>query len=92
MVLSPMLTKCANTDCGAPFDYREGRLVRQQPRSAGKGALTSGGPVLHVWLCSKCAESYELDFSPAAGAVFLRLKAGRPGIYAEPGQACEKVW
>jgi len=86
-----MLTKCANADCGAPFDYREGRLVRQQPRSANKGT-PSGGPVLHFWLCSKCAESYELDYSAVAGIAFLRLKAGRAGIYAEPDQACEKVW
>jgi hypothetical protein len=62
-VPAPMLTKCANADCGAPFNYREGRLFRQQAAPARNGAPSIEGPIQHFWLCAKCADIYRLDFA-----------------------------
>jgi hypothetical protein len=44
-----MLSKCANPDCSAPFDYRQGRLFRVQTVRAG---------FKHLWLCELCAETH----------------------------------
>jgi hypothetical protein len=57
-----MLTKCCNPGCEAPFDHREGRLIRFSRM------LSSGQPaenqclIEHLWLCGKCAELYVFEY------------------------------
>jgi hypothetical protein len=51
-----MVEKCSNPDCGLPFDYREGRLIRfcsTDPKSPAEHHC-----VEHFWLCGKCTERY----------------------------------
>jgi hypothetical protein len=56
-----MIAKCCNPECEAPFDYREGRLIRFSRK------LTDGKPtknhtlIQHFWLCGKCAEAYVFE-------------------------------
>jgi hypothetical protein len=56
-----MLAKCSNAECEAPFDYREGRLIRFS------GTLANGKPsagqswIQHFWLCGKCAGRYVFE-------------------------------
>jgi hypothetical protein len=59
-----MFAKCFNTDCGAPFDYREGHLIRYC-RARSKGASCARQvSVEHFWLCGKCSESYTFEYEP----------------------------
>ncbi len=51
-----MLSKCANPECSAPFDYRHGRLFRL-PVSLNHAS------VQHFWLCENCAETFTLHQS-----------------------------
>ena len=57
-----MLAKCCNPGCEAPFDYREGRLIRFSR------TLSSGQPaenqrlIEHFWLCGKCAGLYVFEY------------------------------
>jgi hypothetical protein len=57
-----MLIKCCNPKCEAPFDYREGRLIRFSR------TLSSGQPaenqrlIEHFWLCGKCAGLYVFEY------------------------------
>jgi hypothetical protein len=56
-----MIAKCCNPECEAPFDYREGRLIRfSSKRTDGKPA--ENYPLIrHFWLCGKCAELYVFE-------------------------------
>lgn len=50
-----MLIKCCNPKCEAPFDYREGRLIRFSSKQT-HGKFTEAHPFIqHFWLCGKCA-------------------------------------
>ena len=53
-----MFARCANSDCQAPFDYREGQLVRFSASET--HTLTSEPRVAHLWLCGRCSETYVL--------------------------------
>jgi hypothetical protein len=57
-----MLSKCANPNCQAPFQYlSEGKLFRfdkQRLQHAGPHLVTEKKPsrrIEHFWLCSECA-------------------------------------
>ena len=55
-----MFARCANSDCGKQFDYREGQLIRLC-RSTVKGPPTADQHVVeHFWLCGSCSELYVL--------------------------------
>jgi hypothetical protein len=59
-----MSIKCCNPICEAPFNYREGRLIRFSR------ALPDGQPagnhtlIEHYWLCGKCAGLYVFEYEP----------------------------
>lgn len=57
-----MLEKCCNPKCDAPFDYREGRLVRIS-RTLSNGQPGNYSLIEHFWLCGNCSEHYVLDRS-----------------------------
>jgi len=64
-----MFIKCCNPECGAPFDYREGRLIRfsrNTPNdSSSYNRNTNNCQVIeHFWLCGKCAALYVFENEP----------------------------
>jgi hypothetical protein len=60
-----MFERCFNPDCGLPFDYREGRLIRFCPTDSGSRAERHG--VEHFWLCGKCSKRYVFVHQGGAG-------------------------
>ena len=71
-----MLIKCCNPKCEAPFDYREGRLIRfSGNRATGKPA--ENHPLIrHFWLCGKCSERYVFAYERGAGMKIRPRVAG----------------
>ena len=57
-----MLTKCSNPVCKAPFDYREGRLVRLSRISAGSRPVENQRVIEHFWFCAACAGLYVFEY------------------------------
>jgi hypothetical protein len=51
-----MLIRCCNPECKAPFNYREGRLIRFSRLHAGKQPA-----VEHFWLCGTCAREFVFE-------------------------------
>jgi hypothetical protein len=66
-----MFAKCLNPDCGLPFDYREGRLIRFC--SPGPMSHVEHNYVEHFWLCGKCSELYVFAYERGAG-MKIRLR------------------
>lgn len=56
-----MSMKCCNPRCDAPFDYRQGRLVRFSETIINADTLKSQVRIRHFWLCAKCAEIYVFE-------------------------------
>lgn len=57
-----MLIKCCNPACEAPFDYREGRLIRFSSKAA-NGRPSEHHPLIqHFWLCGTCAALYVFEY------------------------------
>jgi hypothetical protein len=57
-----MIAQCSNPDCAAPFDYREGRLVRFCKLPSDHQSLANEKCVEHFWLCGSCSEIYTFEF------------------------------
>jgi len=63
-----MISKCANPECSARFQYlREGRLFRMEivPDKTAAGSAPISGPkpirhVEHYWLCGPCSRALTL--------------------------------
>lgn len=55
--------KCANTNCGAEFDYRRGRLFRIDLPHL--DAVPDSGHLnaAHFWLCDRCSIKYTVEFA-----------------------------
>ena len=56
-----MIKKCCNPECDAPFDYREGRLVRFSRLSSSGISPENRFIIEHFWLCGDCTEVFVLD-------------------------------
>lgn len=56
-----MISKCANPDCCATFDYRFGRFFRFHRSHAPTEQPANSHSVVHFWLCRKCSEAYTLE-------------------------------
>lgn len=74
-----MALKCANPNCSATFDHRDGRLFRfpKRPIEAGRPANTHS--VQHFWLCGICFQTYSLEYSEAHGVALTRQFEHRLG-------------
>jgi hypothetical protein len=57
-----MLMKCCNPECEAPFDYREGRLIRFSSKSIDGKVTENHALIQHFWLCGKCAGLYVFEY------------------------------
>jgi hypothetical protein len=81
-----MVSKCANTECGAPFQYlREGRLFKfEVGRNLQQNAAPPGprivpakkGParVEHFWLCGRCSQQMTLRYDMSSGVIVIPLQ------------------
>ncbi len=75
-----MIMKCCNPRCEAPFNYREGRLIRFSSK------LTNGKPsenhplIQHFWLCGKCAGLYVFEYE---SGMSVRIKPRRQELSEE---------
>jgi hypothetical protein len=59
--------KCCNPECVAPFDYREGRLIRVSRPVENDNNSQARPVVKHFWLCGKCAAAYEFELRSDSG-------------------------
>jgi hypothetical protein len=66
-----MITSCCNSDCGAPFDFRRGRIVRICKALPTDCASKIEHPVEHFWLCGNCSERYVFEYE---STLKLKLK------------------
>lgn len=57
-----MLIKCCNPMCEAPFDFREGRLIRFSGKPANGKSVENRALIRHFWLCGKCARQYVFEY------------------------------
>ena len=57
-----MLTKCCNPECEAPFDFREGRLIRFSRTLSNGNPAENQRLIEHFWLCGKCAGLYVFEY------------------------------
>jgi hypothetical protein len=70
-----MFERCFNPDCGLPFDYREGRLIRVS--SAEPKSPSERPSIKHFWLCGKCSGLYVFPHEREAG-IKIRLSVEEP--------------
>jgi hypothetical protein len=81
-----LFIKCCNPECEAPFNYREGRLIRfaSNPNKGNPTAIKS--VIQHFWLCGKCAELYVFEYGSGTA---VRLKPREPEFSEE--RLCRSV-
>jgi hypothetical protein len=70
-----MFAKCSNPDCGLPFHYREGRLIRFCKPPLDDGLEVDRHRVEHFWLCGFCSNHYVFDFQRGLGTK-VKLREG----------------
>jgi hypothetical protein len=60
----PMVSKCANPDCGKPFKYlRDGKVIRLEVADLTSSAKQrSHKRVEHFWLCGECSQTMTIKF------------------------------
>lgn len=70
-----MFMKCCNPNCGAPFDYREGQLIRFSKALSNGYSAENHHLVEHFWLCGKCSGDYVFEYESGV-TVKVRARAG----------------
>lgn len=68
-----MFAKCSNLDCGVPFDYREGQLIRSCGSPLDRQSPVDQHRVEHFWLCGSCSRLYVFEYQLGAG-VKIKLR------------------
>jgi hypothetical protein len=56
-----MVSGCANPECAASFDYRQGRYFRFSLSPAEGESPANTHSVRHFWLCRDCVGTYTLE-------------------------------
>jgi hypothetical protein len=70
-----MFRKCSNFDCGAPFDYREGQLIRSCEFPMDGQSLADQQHIEHFWLCGSCLKLYVFEYKVGTGMkIKLRVR------------------
>jgi hypothetical protein len=67
-----MFSRCANPDCAASFDYRQGRLFRFRQSDPESQTPAHAHSVKHFWLCKACSETYTLEYRKDLGVLIDR--------------------
>jgi transposase-like protein len=78
-----MLSRCANPDCGAPYEPHRGagRFFRFRRNSPHSCAPVNSHSVQHHWLCDSCSRTYTLDYRAAIGVLLsVRLRVPDDGF------------
>jgi hypothetical protein len=73
-----MLIRCCNPECKAPFNYREGRLIRFSMLQANVNPLGKQPAVQHFWLCGTCAREFVFDANSGASLNIRPRDGGAP--------------
>jgi len=80
-----MYLKCAHPECSSDFDYGQGRFYRFQQFPQQDPAPANSHSVKHFWLCTRCCETFTIDYQKGLGVLLrqrLETLAGRkPSIY-----------
>jgi len=66
-----MYLKCAHPDCSSDFDYGQGRLFRFQQSPQQEKQPSHWHAVKHFWLCTRCCESYTLEYQKGIGVLLM---------------------
>jgi hypothetical protein len=83
-----MFAKCSYCDCGVPFDYREGQLIRFCGSPLDGQSSADQYRVEHFWLCGNCSKLYVFEYKPGAGMkIKLRVKELREVVVTSFGTA-----
>jgi hypothetical protein len=61
-----MFSICSNSQCGAPFDYREGQLIRSPASPLDSRLPADLHRVEHFWLCGSCSKLYVFEYKLGA--------------------------
>jgi hypothetical protein len=81
----PMYLKCAHPDCSSDFDYGQGRLFRFQQTPQQEKQASHWHAVKHYWLCTRCCESYTIEYQKGVGVLLLerleKLAGAQPCYY-----------
>lgn len=72
-----MSMKCCNPKCEAPFNHREGRLVRFSGTVTNAKTRKSEPFIQHVWLCGKCTREFDFERS-SEPRVILKPRRQKP--------------
>ena len=72
-----MFEKCSNLDCRAPFDYREGQLIRFCKFPLDDQSRAVQHCVEHFWLCGSCSKLYVFEYKLGAG-MKIKLRVSEP--------------
>ncbi|HKT48629.1 MAG TPA: hypothetical protein VJP87_13990 [Candidatus Acidoferrales bacterium] len=54
--------RCANPDCEAAFDFRQGHIFRFHIDHPVGSEPLNAHSVRHFWLCGECSRDYTLEF------------------------------
>lgn len=80
-----MYLKCAHPDCSSDFDYGQGRLFRFQQNPFPEQQPAHWHAVKHFWLCTRCCESYTIEYHKGMGVLLMerleKLAGGQPGYF-----------
>jgi hypothetical protein len=68
---NPMYLKCAHPDCLCDFDYGQGRLFRFQQTPGQEHQPTNWHAVKHYWLCTRCCETYTIEYQKGVGVLLM---------------------
>ena len=74
-----MYLKCAHPECSSDFDYGQGRLFRFQQHFAKENQPSNWHGVKHYWLCSRCCESFTIEYQKRLGVLLLERLETLPG-------------
>lgn len=74
-----MIFECANPDCSALFDHRNGVLLRFPKRASDGQNPTDTPAVQHFWLCAACSQTFVLEYKDDQGVV-LSLRWEKPPL------------
>ena len=66
-----MYLKCAHPDCVSDFDYGQGRLFRFQQTPPQAQQPTHWHSVKHYWLCTRCCETYTIEYHRGLGVLLM---------------------
>jgi hypothetical protein len=80
-----MYLKCAHPECSSDFDYGQGRLFRFQQTPRQDQQPSHWHSVKHFWLCTRCCESFTIDYHKGLGVLLMQrletLAGGQPSHY-----------